>query len=372
MTFLAILLVSGTAQADPWRTWAGGFTSRWNTLGHHGHDQPGCGEETGRRTGGAAGIDKPDCDATDFARANLDDSIGFRAGAERDLWTRGPLHLVGGADAGVSHTEFNLSQRDFSLLSGSLFSGVDLEIARFRLGARYGIGAFATTTNHQLGAMHFTELSATLPLRGGAAVRVSRRNFRLSQMHSARSRDLSVVLVSDGSESGRSSWEFSATTGTTHPGLGMGSDRELRGTAMNRMTAARRLPWRGLDLEMSWSSTAHESSVPSIFLGYDGNFRSRTIDGYGVAVAQAIPFGDVLSVRWSAGVELADWRDEHRLLTRDSAELVAGIEAALTAGVTARLQLQPHLAIQTSLHHVYWRAIDLGEVRWTTGIVLTR
>jgi len=370
----AVLLPIQAARADEWRTFAGGFTSRWTTIGHHGHDQPSCRDIESAPDAGvvASRIAAPNCDAVDFARGNLDDSIGFRAGRERDFWTLGPVRIVGGADAAISHTEYNLSQRDFALLSGSAFAGADVRLARFGFGARYGIGAFATTTRDELGGMRFLELAATLPLRPGASVRVSRRDFTLSRMHAAPSRDISVMLVADGSGAALSSWEFGAMTGTTWPGAGLGSDRALTAAAVNRLSAARRLPWHHVDVELSWSSTAHESSIPSMFRGYDGNFRSKTIEGYGVAISRVVPLTRALALRGSAGVELADWRDEHRLLTRNGVELVAGVEAGVAAALALRVQLDRGLALETSLQKVYWRSLDLGEVRWTSGIVVTR
>jgi hypothetical protein len=181
-----------------------------------------------------------------------------------------------------------------------------------------------------------------------------------------------VTFVAAGERSGVAVWEFTAATGTTLPGAGAGGDRKLRSTALNRTGALRTL-WRpDVLLEISWASTAHESSLSSTFRGYDGNFRSKTVEGYGVGLSHLRPLTETLSMRWSAGVEVADWRDEHRLLTRDGEELVAGVEVGVTAGAALRLELQPRLAIETSLQKVYWRGIDLGEVRWTTGIVLTR
>lgn len=353
-----VIVLALRAEAGEWRTYAGGFGSRWNTTGHHGHDQDGC--------------ELPDCDAVDFTRANLDDSIGFRVGRERDLWTFGILHAVAGADASVSHTEYNLSQRDFALVSTALFAGLDVEFRGFRIGARYGGGGYIAAAAEQRGLLRFTELSATLPLRGGAAVRVSKRNFALTRMEASPSRDLAVTIVAADDAEGKSKWDFAAATGTTMPGAGAGGDRKLRQTALNRTTALRVLGDSDLQLEVSWSSTAHESSLPSIFRGYGGNFRSKTIEGYGLALSRTRPLTERLSLRWSAGFEVADWRDEHRLLTRDGAELVAGVEIAAAASAALRVQLRPRLALESSLQKLYWRGIDLGEARCTFGIVLTR
>ncbi len=331
-------LATFPAHAQTLRTFAGGTSTRWNTIGHHGHDQ-------------AAICITDECDADDFARANLDDSIGFRAGIERDLWSAGALHLVGGSDVSIGHTEYNLSQRDFSIVSATAFGGADVQLGGVRIGARYGAGGYATTNAQQSGLIRYLELAAT-----AGPVRIARRDF-------GRMRDISIMLVSSDATP---RWEFSAATGTTMPGAGAGGDRKLRSTALNRMTATRG------HFELSWTSTAHESSEPSIFRGYDGNFRSKTINGYGLAFTRSHAWTDALSMRWSGGVEVADWRDEHRLLTRNGEELVAGVELALTAGAAVRLRLQPRLAFETSLQKLYWRGIDLGELRWTAGIVLTR
>ena len=345
-----------TVQAETWRTFAGGFSSRWNTVGHHGHDHNSC---------------IGDCDADDFGRGNLDDSIGFRGGLERDFWSAGALHLVGGGDASVHHTEYNSSQRDFSVVSASVFGGADVEIAGVRIGARYGAGGYGTTTTEYSGALRFLDTGVTLPMGGGAGVRIARRTFQMSKMASAPSRDISVMLVTTGEERGPSPWEFTTATGTSMPGAGYGGDRKLRSTSLNRTAALRTFQKRDLQLEISWTSTAHESKLPSIFRGYDGNFRSKTIEGYGFALARSHPLTSALSMRWSGGVEVADWRDEHRLLTRNGKELVAGVELGITAGAAVRFQLQRHLAIESSLQSIYWSKIDLGELRWTAGIVLT-
>src|ERR1051325_1701073 len=317
------------------RTYAGGTSARWNTVGHHGHDQSGCVAE---------------CDAEDFARGNLDDSIGFRAGIERDLWTSGMFHLVGGTDVSVGHTEYNMSQRDFSIVSTALFSGADVQLGGVRIGARYGAGGYATTNAEQSGLLRYLELAVT-----AGSVRVARRDY-------GRMRDFSIMLVSGDAAS---RWELAAATGTTMRGAGLGGDRKLRSTSLNRMSATRG------SLEMSWTSTAHESSVPSVFRGYGGNFRSKTINGYALAFTRTHKWTNAMSLRWSGGVEVADWRDEHQLLTRNGEELKAGVELAMTAGAAVRVRLQPRLAFETSLEKLYWRGIDLGELRWTAGIVLT-
>ena len=77
-------------------------------------------------------------------------------------------------------------------------------------------------------------------------------------------------------------------------------------------------------------------------------------------------------MRYGAGFEVADWRDEHQLLTRDGKELVAGIEGAIAVRGAVRFHLTRYFALVGSAEKVYWRAIDLSELRTGFGIALTR
>lgn len=372
LVIFVLFIAATAAHAESWRIYAGGFGSRWNTLGHHGHDQPLCAPPRQEPRPGVILDGTPDCDADDFSRANLDDSIGFRAGVERELWRLGALRVIGGADASTSRTEYNLSQRDFSLFSAAAFAGAEVDLYGVRLGARHGRGGYATT-HARRGWLRFDELSATVSLWPGAAVRVSRRESTLEAMpHHRPLRELAVSLVGTGAAAGERRWELLAATGVTLPGAGLGGDRKLGPGAVNRMSVLS-APWRrDLQLELSWTSSGHESSVPSVFRGYDGNFRSKTIEGYGVALARTFPLTRRLSARVAGGLEVADWRDEHRLLTRNGEELVAGLEVAAVARVALRAQLRPRLAIESNVDKIYWRSIDMSEVRCTAGIVLTR
>jgi hypothetical protein len=383
MKKLALLLfVASMANAEPWRTFAGSYSSRWKTVGLHGHDQPGCTPIIMRLEPGVLVEHVPDCDARDFARGNLDNSIGFRFGRERDLFDFGRLHVIGGAEGAVGFTEYNLTQNDFLLVSGAVMSGLELDLRHARIGGRYGLGLFATSDLRERGVLGFRELTLTVPLRPGSAVRLSRRDVdsltRYGRLpspgenpQSPAATETSVLLVSAPDYEGSSRWEFAAATGSTHPGAGVGSDRALRATAFTRVTALRALGSPTTQLELSWSSTAHESSRPTVFRGYDGNFRSKTINGFGVAFSQTRELSERFALRYSGGIEVADWRDEHELLTRDGRELRAGIEGALTGTVAVRIALSPHIAFEPALQKVYWRNLDLGEARAAFGLVFT-
>lgn len=113
----------------------------------------------------------------------------------------------------------------------------------------------------------------------------------------------------------------------------------LRKAAFTRFSAFGDLPWHDLQLEVAWNSSAHESMRPTTFRGFGGNFRSKTIDGFSLSVSRTRPLIDRVSLRYSRGIEAADWRDEHQLLMRDGKELRAGIETALTTAIALRYHI---------------------------------
>ena len=364
------------------RTYAGPFSSNWQTVGKHGHDQPWCVEDDVTKfPNGGIMILSGDCNGVDFARGNLDNSIGFRTGRERDLFSKGPLALVAGAELGLSYTEYNLSQADFVLVTAAGLAGADLRFRHFSAGGRYGLGSFATSDGNETGISRIGALHVTLPLRSGAAVRIAQQSMRVLDFtpvvagvdrREPRVTETSVLIVASPEYTGESKWEFGAATGTTTPGAGYGSSRGLRSSAFSRIVVFRELPWRDLQARLTWSSSAHESALASDFLGFRGNYRSKTIDGFGLAVGATRRFNDHLSWRYSGGLEVSDWRDEHQLLTRDARPLVAGVETGLTAEIAGRWQVARNLSLEASFEQVYWRALDLSEGRIGFGLVVNR
>jgi hypothetical protein len=386
-----LLMLAANLHAQT-RTYGGTFMNNWKTVGPHGHDQPMCAEP--RFTYYDVGVlyESANCNATDFARGNLDNSIGFRAGRERDLWKLGPLSLVGGVDGSLSYTEYNLTQLDFIFLTASASTGVDLSLGNIRLGGRIGAGPFATSDGNEFGFQRFAGAHLTVPLRPGAAIRISRQSMRV--FGSERDADIygsgagdsgervwrephaietSILLVTSPEYVGASRWEFAASTGTTAPGGPIGGSRMLRASNFSRIEASRELPRGGLAARLVWTASAHESSLSSNFRGYDGNYRSKTIDGIGLGLTRTSGrvFGH-FSYVLGAGVEVADWRDEHQLLTRDNQPLVAGIETAFAVDASVRWHVGRNLALVTSFEKLYWQGIDLGETRFGFGLALTR
>jgi hypothetical protein len=185
--------------------------------------------------------------------------------------------------------------------------------------------------------------------------------------------ETSFLLVASPEYLGSSAWEFSTTTGATTPGGPVGSSRQLRTSNYNQTVAAHRLPWHGLDARIAWTAAAHESIRPTIFKGFENNYRSKTINALGLSVGRTTRrFFDRLSFRCGGGLEIADWRDEHQLLTRDGEALIAGVETAMVAHGAVRWHVDRNLAIEASFEKAYWRGIDLGENRIAFGIAVTR
>ena len=389
----ALLLATLPGQAAE-RTYAGMFTSAWQTAGHHGHDQPPCAPNRLIVLPDFVLDETPMCDGVDFARGNLDNNIGFRAGREWDLWRTGRLSIVAGTEGSLSHTEYNLSQTDFVVTSATALVGADFEFAGLAIGGRGGAGPFVTSDGREYGFHRTLSAHITLPLTRGSAVRIARTSIvfdskermdiygtgefvtwtptPLLRERAPNAHETSFLLVTSPEYLGSSNWEYSSSTGTTNPGGPLGSSRKLRVSNFNQLTAARQLPRPGWEGRVTWTAAAHESSRPTVFYGYDNNYRSKTIQALGLALRRShrSPF-DRLSVHYGGGIEVADWTDEHHLLTRNDETLTAGVEWAITGHAAVRWHFGPNLAFETSYEKAYWRNIDLGENRLGFALVIT-
>ncbi|MGZ8867715.1 MAG: hypothetical protein ACXW2P_05170 [Thermoanaerobaculia bacterium] len=338
------------ANADT-RTYAGGFSTRWNTTGWHGHDQELCPE--------AASGGPESCNDADFRNANLDNSIGFRFGHERDWFDRGPLKFLAGVEGAFTDSEYNLSQDHIAFFSASAIAGIDYEVHATRIGGRLGAGPFMTSDGRG-GAQAFAEVAATIPIRPGAGLRFGHR-FVGHASPAIKRGETSILLVASPGSTGASRWEFAATAGTSSP-----DSLNLRAAAYQRMAAMYYLG-RDLQLQASWTATAHESTALTTFMGYPGNERGKTIESFGLALRHRHRLTDSLSLHYSGGMELADWADEHHLLP-----VTAGTESGFTGAASIRFALARHAALEGGVERIWWRGLDLNETRWGIGLVLTR
>jgi len=390
MRFIAstlLLLMFASQLAAQSRTYAGGFSSRWKTVGPHGHDQPYCAEPVRIDYGnGVFGFHGVDCNPLDLNRANLDNSIGFRAGRERDFLSLRPLKLVGGIEGSSSFTEYNLTQMDFAFITGAVTAGADLTLWKARVGVRYGAGPFLTT-DAQMGLHRFSEIVVSVPLRSGVALRLSQRQTNFSHKFESHSTGLeelgdgygvsavetSVLLAGTG-DGAETPWEFATETGTSDPGTGgPGASLGLRATTYQRLAVFRDLGQSRRQAYVAWTSSAQESKLPGMYKGFPGNFRSKTVNGFGAGVREKRSLTNALSAHYGAGIEVADWRDDYGLLVRNSGTHVnGGIEGAIAVNGAIRWNAGRGTALELHAEQLYWTGIRLGEMRWGVALVLTR
>ena len=381
---LFFVAVASFGDSAGWRTYGGGTTSRWKTRDvHHGHDQPPCRPPLVIVWPGMEFWSFPNCNAFDFEHANLDNSIGFRAGRERSLASFSFLEIVGGFEGRTSFTEYNISQVQLAILNGSFTLGPEVNVRGFGLGLRVGGGPFVTTNEH-VGLQAFAGGHVTLPLHSGAGLRISHDNMRLSHLLEYEKHELDrerwkgvdyaetsfMIIASDHARS--SHWDLSAAVGATRPGVGPLDSLGLRLTAFHRVSIAREVPWPSTQIVINWTASAHESRLPSLFKGYDLNYRSKTINGAGLGLRREAPLSPVWSFTYGVGAEIADWSDEHELLvTEDRLIVNAGIEAALSTSGSIRWHFREGLAAEATVEQLYWFGIALGETRYSMGIVFT-
>lgn len=356
------LVVSFSAAAQT-RWYAGQFSTNWNTDGYHGHDQP-C-------------AFTPDCDDDDFLRANLDNSIGVRAGAERDYGTWRRLRLVGAADVSFTDTEYNITQHNLNIVSGAIAGGVDVDVWHLQLGARVGAGPFLTT-DLTAGAQAYAELALTVPVTRAAALRVAFREVAMQPLHDGElnldnssepdaalhSRDVSLLLVSSSGASGDSPWQFVAGTGMSVP-----RDLGLSKAFFTRLAVQRTLT-PSLQGQFSWTSTAHESELEGVFMGFPGNFRSKTIDAFGLSVRGTRSLSGAFTGFATAGAEAADWSDDHELLVDHGRVVEGGFEVGVVVGGGVRYRLRENLGAEAFVENIWWPGIDLGELRMGVAVVI--
>ena len=379
LLFVSLVLLAANINADT-HIFGGSVATRWQTVGYHGHDQEPC--EPVDLTDPLALY--PDCDANDFARGNLDNSIGFRFGFERDLRRVGRGRIHAGAEGTLMYTEYNLSQNDVTIINGAATAGASVPWWRIHAGVKLGAGPFMTTDTEQIGALWFAETSATIPVAGGAGLRIAYRHTTLlnreeieGTRRSPRVVDTSFMFVASPAPArplpeASSLWEFAAMTGISVPGAVFGGDGQLRSNEFHKLTAARALPWRGTQLAVSWAGAAHESSKPGVFMGYPGNFRTNVVDAYGLSLRRGRALSDDVTLRYGAGAEVADWEDEFRFLLDESGDtIVGGMEIGASAGIGVRLRAASHFSIEASAEQLYWPGIDIGELRLGVGIIIS-
>jgi hypothetical protein len=352
---IALALVAGAptvhAQEAGWRVVGGGFNYRWRTDGPHGHTEY-CPE--------------PACDDADWERGNLDNAIGFRLGAERPLLVAGALRLGGGGELDVLFTEYNQSQRDFTLGALQLVGGVELGLGAVTPLLRAGAGAAGG--DGRIGAAWFVEGGLDVSLAPGAALRIA---VRRGDYAGPDTEELSLLVVARPDDRSRvSRWSVGWVWGASWPGALAGDDLELSRAPRWRLAAQREIGEHGDRAGFHLAATSHESKLTSELGDVPGNQRGKWVIDLGARWERLFIGGDAWRWRLGAGVATASWWDEgNPFLVDDAGEVVEGdYELAGTAHAALDLELSEPLRLTVEVEQVYWPTLELGEARLLVGL----
>ncbi|NOZ79336.1 MAG: phosphatase PAP2 family protein [Acidobacteria bacterium] len=346
------MIGAGTAiPGEPDWSW-GAFHFRWRTTGgKHGH------------TGDCR---TPECDRQDFARGNLDNSFGLRAGLETAIWRRGHLSVFAGTEMQVMSTEFNLSQRD--LLIGELdgVGGVSFQLGAVKLVAKGGAGGVLTSDGAG-GIGRFIEAGFETPASSAAGLRWG---FRRA-WHAGPSTDevsLSLVVRPDQGER-ESRWAIGWSAGLSFPGLATGRSRSLSTAPTWQLAALRSAedsPWR---FGFAVGSTSHESTVRTNYGEVPGNQRGKEIFDFAILADRLFAQTGAWSVRAGGGLRAARWEDRTPLLLgKDGRPIDASTELAALVSVAARIEIGRNIGLTGRAEQVYWPSLRLGELRFSVGL----
>ena len=353
LTALLLLLLSvpSQAQVPGWSVVGGGFNYRWRTNGGHGHTEA-CRE--------------PRCDDADWRRGNLDNAIGWRLGAERSILAAGALSVVGGAELDLLFTEYNWSQRDFTLGAVLLVGGVEVDLGAVRPLLRAGVGAAGG--DGRGGGAWFWEGGLDVPLAANAALRIAARR---ADYAGPDTEELSLLLVATPGGGPRASrWSVGWAWGMSAPGALAGDDLELSRAPLWRLAAQREVGGHGDRVGVHLGATSHESTRYSTLGNVPDNQRGKWVIDVGARWDRALVRGDSWRWRVGAGATTASWWDDGNpfLVAGDGATVEAGWELAGTAHAALDLEVGGSLWLTVELEQAYWPALELGEARVLVGL----
>jgi membrane-associated phospholipid phosphatase len=339
------------AQDGGWRITGGATAFRWLTDGVHGHTQD---------------CTDPSCDDADWQRANLDNAIGWRLGAERRLASFGRLHLLAGGELEVAFSEYNSSQRNFTLGALLVAGGAQLDLGAVRPLLHIGAGG-AAASGGRAGGAGFVEAGLDIVLSREAALRLA---VRRAELAGPRMDEASILVVaSPGEPAAWTSWEVGWAWGGSWPGELAGKDLALTRAPLWRLGAYRGVGSHGDRVGVELGATAQESSRYSALDGVPGNQRGRWVVDLGARWERVFAAEKAWRWRLGAGAKVGGWRDDGPLLVDESgASVQGGTELGLTASAGADLRLGRGLRLTTDVEQVYWPALGLGEARVLVGL----
>ncbi len=348
----ATLLAAAASAGEPgWRIVGGATAFRWLTDGTHGH---------------TADCREPQCDVADWRRANLDNAIGWRLGGERGLATFGRLDLLAGGELDTIFSEYNQSQRNFTLGALLVAGGVAVDLGGVRPLLRAGVGG-ASSNDGRSGLATFLEAGFDITLSTDTALRVAARRAALA---GPRLDEVSLQLVMNPAGwPGTSGWDVGWALGGSWPGGAVGDNLNLTRAPLWRLGAYRNVGRLGDRIGLQLGATSDESRLYSPLDGVPGNQRGRWVVDLGARWDRI--FAKERRWRWrlGAGAKVAGWRDAGRLLVASDGTAVHGAsELGVVAGGGTDVRLAEGLRLTADLEQVYWPGIRLGEARLLVGL----
>lgn len=336
------------AEAERLRLFAGGVHYRWRTQGDHGHLRE-C------RTSA--------CDEEDWRRANLDNSMGLRLGAER-LWRPNRLlTLSAGGEADLFSTEYNLSQRDLQVGAVFATTGVGVGGGWGALVAQVGVGGFATSDGRG-GLAGFAEAGVEAALASSTRLRLAARRTRLDSLAAE---EVSLSLRATPGGGGLAPWRVGLAVGGHRPARGR--DAGLSRGALWQVHAGRNGGEGKWQLGLLLGASVRESREGSVWGGVAGNQRGREVWEAGAWWDCRALGGPAWEVRLGAAARAADWRDEGPLLRTSVGERRAGgVEGGVGASFAAGWRVGDGVVVQAVVEPVLWPRLELLEYRIRLGI----
>jgi hypothetical protein len=349
---LAFATAARAEEAPGWSIHAGAAPFRWITEDESKGHSMDCRSQA--------------CNRGDLERGNLDNSIGFRVGAERELLRRGRFSLSGGAEVAILPTEYNLSQNDLVIVDLLAVGAAGLDLGPVRLLARAGLGG--TLSDHlPSGSASFLEGAVEVALSPTAAVRLGGRRAEHAGL---RTKEASVAVVArPRARALGSGWDIEVAGGVSAPGVGLGSSLELTAAPMVQLAAFRRVGRNGDRLGGVLVGVSHESDRRSWYGNTPGNQRGKELIEAALQWDRPLAGGPAGRLRVLASLRASDFEDDWALLHDGDREIhAAGIEFGVGLGAEVEVLRGEAVGLVLGAEQLYWPVCELGELRGRLGL----
>jgi len=342
-----------TAADGGWRVAFSFYEFRWDTDGARGRP---------------ADCRSRACDDEDFRRANLDNAMGVRLGAEKPVRRFGGFDVLAGGEVGVLKSEYNRSQRDVHLGEALATVGVASTGSVLRVVARAGLGG-AFTDDGRGGVAGFVEAGVETPIGPAAGLRLCVRRARRAGPESS---EAALSLVARPAETpAESKWELSWTAGASLPGAGPGGSLGLGRSGLWQLGVHRRLGPGRSRLGALVAAVDRESRSRSRRLGVEGNQRGLVTFELAGLVDGRLWCGSRSALWLGGGLRLSQLADDDRLLVDGDGERVeGGLEVAPFLALEGRLRATDSMDLAVAVEQLYWARIALGETRVRFGVAV--